>query len=248
MELKSIVKYNLNSLKKSILIYYSIFITVCICLVLLSKIGTVNTSGLEISSVIFIFVVGLNSFKENFYFMKSNNVSRKDFIYGTAVSMIPVTLFMSFIDIIINRIYNIFIKCPTIYESTYTKFINDTQWSINTWVQNNSIETLFNAFTFQFAMCLASFSLGFLINIIYYKSNKLMKLVVSVSPFLLIILLNIIAINFPDFTVKIGLFIQTIFGWNNNNSYAAVLTFIVLFIVFIGISRVLTRKAIIKQR
>ena len=211
MELKSIVKYNLNSLKKSILIYYSIFITVCICLVLLSNTGNVTTSGLEISSVIFIFVVGLNSFKENFYFMKSNNVSRKDFIYGTAVSMIPVSLFMAFVDIIINRIYNIFIKCPTIYETIYTSFINNNQLSINNWVQNNSIETLFNAFTFQFAMCLALFSLGFLITIIYYKSNKFMKLAVSISPVSIIILLNII-MKFPNLSRRIGMFIEIIFG------------------------------------
>ena len=96
-------------------------------------------------------------------------------------------------------------------------------------------------------MCLAHFSLGFLITIIYYKSSKLMKLLVSISPVLLIILLNIIVINFPDFNVKMGLFIQNIFGWNNNNSYAAVLTFIVSFIIFIGISRILTRKVGIKQ-
>ena len=110
MKLKSIVKYNLSSLKNSIIIYYSIFITVCVTSALLSKNGNISSSGIELSSVIFIFVAGLNLFKENFYFMKSNNVSRKDFIYGTALSMIPVVVVMSIIDIILNRIYNIFIN------------------------------------------------------------------------------------------------------------------------------------------
>lgn len=249
MKLKSIVKYNLNSLKNGIAIYYAIFITVCVVLTLLSKNsnGTISSSGLEMSSAIFIFVVGLNSFKEKFYFMKSNNVSRKDFLYGTAISMMPVVLFMSFIDIIINRIYNIFIKSPTSYEMIYTNLRNSTQWSIDTWVQSNSIETLFNTFIFQAAVYLAFFALGFLITIIYYKCNNFMKVVVSVIPVALIMILNVLVAAYPSFARIIFRFIETMFGWNTQNSYIAVLTFIVLYIILIGVSRLLTRKAIIRQ-
>lgn len=250
MKIKSIVKYNLNSLKNSIAIYYAIFITVCIFLTFLSdssKSTVINSSGIEMSSAIFIFVIGLNSFKENFYFMKSNNASRKDFLYGTAIYMIPVALFMSFIDIIINRIYNVFIKSPTNYEMIYTNLRNSAQWSIDTWVQNNSIETLFNTFIFQAAVYLAVFALGFLITIIYYKCNGLMKVVVSVVPVALIMILNAIGAEYPSFARSIGKFIETIFGWNTQNSYIAVLTFIVLYIILIVISRLVTRKAVIKQ-
>lgn len=245
MELKSIVKYNINSMKSSIAIYYSFFIIQGFSLISLSWSVNRLSSGVEISTAIFLFVLGLNIFKKNFYFIKSNNVTRKNFIYGEALSMILVVLFMSVIDIIINRILNIFMKSPTIYEMIYTNFVNDDQWVINTWVQSNSIETLLNTFTYQFTMYLALFSLGFLITIIYYKSNKLMKLVVSFSPVSIIIVFNII-IKFPRFSSAMGIFIGTIFGWINNNSYAAVLTFIILFMIFIGISRLLTRKAVIK--
>lgn len=247
MTIKSIIKYNISSLKNSIAIYYTIFITVCLASVFLSRNANISSSGIEISSGIFLFVAGLNLFKENFYFMKSNNVSRKDFLYGTALSMIPVVLFMSFIDIIINRIYNIFMKCPTIYDMGYAN-IGSGEWhnTIN-WVQSNSIGTLFNSFTLQVSLSLAAISLGFLITIIYYKCNKFMKVVVSIIPIALSILISMIGTAYPNFINNINKFIATIFGVNNRNVYVATLTLIVSFIIFIAISRLLTRKAIIKQ-
>ena len=247
MKIKSIIKYNISSLKNSIAIYYTIFITVCLASVFLSRNANISSSGIEISSGIFLFVAGLNLFKENFYFMKSNNVSRKDFLYGTALSMIPVVLFMSFIDIIINRIYNIFMKCPTIYDMGYAN-IGSGEWhnTIN-WVQSNSIGTLFNSFTLQVSLSLAAISLGFLITIIYYKCNKFMKVVVSIVPVAIIILLNVLITVNPNINSRMGKVIATIFGLNIRNSYVAVLTFIISFIVFISVSRLLTRKAIIKQ-
>ena len=247
MKLKSIVKYNLSSLKNSIIIYYSIFITVCVASALLSKNGNVYSSGIEISSVIFLFVAGLNLFKENFYFIKSNNVSRKDFIYGTALSMIPVALVMSIIDIILNRIYNIFIKCPTLYDMVYTNFESD-QWSyFSNWIQSNSISTILNNIIFQASLCLAAVSLGFIITIIYYKCNSFMKVVVSVAPIAFLILGSTIGTVYSNIGENLNEFIQTIFGLNSQNSYIAVLTFIISFVIFIGISRLLTRRAIIKQ-
>ncbi|MPM15725.1 hypothetical protein SDC9_62097 [bioreactor metagenome] len=247
MKIKSIIKYNISSLKNSIAIYYTIFITVCLASVFLSRNANISSSGIEISSGIFLFVAGLNLFKENFYFMKSNNVSRKDFLYGTALSMIPVVIFMSFIDIIINRIYNIFMKCPTIYDMGYAN-IGSGEWhnTIN-WVQSNSIGTLFNSFTLQVSLSLAAISLGFLITIIYYKCNKFMKVVVSIIPIALSILISMIGTAYPNFINNINKFIATIFGVNNRNVYVATLTLIVSFIIFIAISRLLTRKAIIKQ-
>ena len=247
MKLKSIVKYNLSSLKNSIIIYYSIFITVCVTSALLSKNGNISSSGIELSSVIFIFVAGLNLFKENFYFMKSNNVSRKDFIYGTALSMIPVVVVMSIIDIILNRIYNIFIKCPTIYDMVYTSIGSGQWYSSTNWIQSNSISTILNSSIFQASLCLAAVSLGFIITIIYYKCNSFMKVVVSVAPIAFLTLGSTIGTAYPNISKNLNKFIQTIFGLNSQNSYIAVLTFIILFVIFIGISRLLTRRAIIKQ-
>lgn len=209
MKIKSIVKYNIGSLKKSILIYYCVFIAICaLSTIFAYKFnGTISSSGIELSSAIFIFVVGLNVFKENFYFIKANNLSRKSYFYGTVLSMVPISIGMSFIDLILNRIYNIFVNCPTNYDMIYTDYVNIWNYANNGWVQSNSLETLFNTFLFQVSVYLMVFLLGFVITMLYYKCNKLMKTVISIIPILLIIVFNVIfnmmVLNFPYLLGKI---------------------------------------------
>ncbi|MEE0931913.1 MAG: hypothetical protein U0L64_02585, partial [Clostridium sp.] len=115
MKSLKIAKMNIEGIVKASIIYYCIFVCVIIGLIAVSG-GRSSMSGVEFSTVIFLFVCGLNSFKSNFYFAKSNGISRKTFIKGLLISSIPISLVMSIIDVIINRISNIFIKNPTLYD------------------------------------------------------------------------------------------------------------------------------------
>ncbi|VYU55139.1 hypothetical protein [Clostridium tertium] len=247
MKIKSVLKYNISNMIKSLGAFYAIFIFICVALTLImrSSGGNFVSSGLELSSAIFIFVVGLNSFKENFYFMKSNNVSRKDFIYGTAASIIPIAFIMSFIDVIINRIYNVFVSCPTNYDMIYGN-MRDIIYNNVFWKQSNSFETLINTFLFQGVVYAFAFAIGFVITILYYKSNSLTKVIISVVPVAFIIFSNLIIEIYPSFFNGAIKFIQFIFGWNTLNPYAGILTFIILYIILVIISRLLTRKAVLK--
>lgn len=251
MKIKSVFKYSVANMVKSIGAFYGIFISVCILLIFLanSSGGSVRSSGVELSSAIFIFIVGLNSFKENFYFMKGNNVSRRDFLYGTMLSMIPIAFVMSFIDVIINRIQNVFITSPTNYDMIYGNARTlDLLTEVNKgiWIQSNSIETLLNTFLFQGAVYAFSFALGFVITILYYKSNKLTKVIISVVPVAFIVLLNLISDIYPSILSGAVEFIQFIFGWNTLNPYAAILTFIISFISLSLIARILTKRVVLK--
>ena len=107
MKSLKIARMNIEGIMKATIIYYSIFICIIIALIAISS-GIITISGVEISTAIFLFVCGLNSFKSNFYFAKSNGISRKTFIKGLLISSVPIALVMSIIDIIINRVNNIF--------------------------------------------------------------------------------------------------------------------------------------------
>lgn len=251
MKIKSVFKYSVANMVKSIGAFYGIFISVCILLIFLanSSGGSVSSSGVELSSAIFIFIAGLNSFKENFYFMKSNNVSRRDFLYGVILSMIPIAFVMSFIDVIVNRVNNLFIPSPTNYDMIYGNVRTlglVTEVNKGLWVQSNSIETLVNTFLFQGAVYTFAFALGFVITILYYKSNSLIKVIISVTPVALIILLNLISDIYPSILSGGIKFIQFIFGWNTLNPYAAILTFIISFISLSLIARILTKRVVLK--
>lgn len=261
MKVKSVVKYCINSMKKSIAIYYSIIISLFLLLVLLSKTtnARITLSGTEFSTVIFLFASGFSMFKENFYFTKSNNISRKTYFLGTILSMIQISAGMSFIDLILNRICNIFIKNPTMYDMGFTDYINDgTIMEItcipadkiypSSWIQSNSIGVLFNTFLFHMSLCLMLFALGFVITMIYYRCNKIMKVVVSTSPVILFIILNIYIYNYPNQVIKIGRSMEYILGINPNNVYPPIITFIVLFIAYTGVGYLAVRRMVIKEK
>lgn len=253
MKSLKVAKYNISNVKKSMIIYYCIFISVCIGLVTVNKFqdGMVSCSGLELSTVIFLFVAGLNIFKESFYFTQSNNISRKIYFKGMILSMFPITAVAAVIDVIINRVYNLFMNCPSNYDMMFTSLRDmDMVSSIASsgWVQSNDIITLLNTFLLQFAVCTVIFAIGLAVSIIYYRCNKLMKVVVSIVPIVSIMLVNILAYTFTEAFSKVAVFIENIFGWNTQNPYTAMATLTVIFIAVIGIIYLLVRKAVIKER
>lgn len=240
-----LAKYNIKSSLKSIIIYYGIFISVLIGIKMTSNYSGGNgyTNGLEFSSVVFLFVIGLNSFKENFYFAQANNISRVDYFKASAISILSIGLSMSIVDIIINRIYNIFMVSPTMYDMIY----NDTYSASPLWIQSNNMQTLLGKLTFSFAFYIAAFAIGLLITMIYYKCNKTMKILVSLSPIAIVAMYGRVVHNNPELEEKVMIFIGKILGLNTRNSYMVVLTVICLFIITMFFVYLLVRKAVVKR-
>ena len=248
MKSLKIAKMNIEGIVKASIIYYCIFVCVIIGLIAVSG-GRSSMSGVEFSTVIFLFVCGLNSFKSNFYFAKSNGISRKTFIKGLLISIIPIALVMSIIDIIINRINNIFIKNPTLYDMSYGNLLGDVgRIHEGVWIQSNSLATIFNTILFQFSLCLLAYVVGIVINMIYYRSNKYLKVLVSVIPVVFIIFNANFSTKNPGLTMRINEFLDYIFGFNPVNVFACITTFLVLVVILSGVAFLLIRKAIIKER
>lgn len=248
MKSLKIARMNIEGIRKAAMIYYSIFVCVIIGLLAVSG-GIITMSGVEISTVIFLFVCGLNSFKSNFYFAKSNGISRKTFIKGLLISSIPIALVMSIIDIIINRINNIFIKNPTLYDINYGELLGHIGSVYDgNWIQSNSLNTIFNTILFQFSLCLLAYVIGIVINMIYYRANKYVKVLVSVIPVAFIILKGNLSMRNPSLTLRINEFTNYIFGFNPSNVFVCITTFLVFTVVLSAIAFLLIRKAAIKER
>ena len=249
MKSLKVAKMNMEGITKSAIIYYCIFIFIIITITVINTVGNATMSGIEISTIIFLFVCGLNSFKSNFYFAKVNGISRKTFIKGLLISSIPIALVMSIIDIIINRINNIFIKNPTFYDMAYGNLVGIMGDIYNgSWTQSNSLNTIFNTILFQFSFCLLAYVVGTIINMIYYRSNKYVKVLVSVIPVAFIMFSGNFSIRNPGLTIRVKEFFDYIFGFNPVNVFACVSTFLVLTVVLWGIAFLLIRKAVIKER
>ncbi|MCB2352520.1 hypothetical protein [Clostridium estertheticum] len=237
-----LAKYNIKSSLKSIIIYYIIFIGALSGKKMMSQYSGVSssTSGLEILSVVLLFVLGLNFFRENFYFTQANNIPRRDYFKATAMAILAIGITMSILDVTINRLYNTFMENYMMYDIIYSKVSR----SSSVWIQRNSIQTLFRTVTFLFAFYIVAFGVGLLTTMIYYKCNKTMKVLVSLIP---IAVYGIVSRNNFDLGEKVKNFIGDLLGIEIRNSYMAVITFICLFIITMCFVYILVRKAVVKR-
>lgn len=251
MKSLKIAKMNIEGIMKSAIIYYSIFICICLFLSIINYSNGIQStmSGVEFATVIFLFVCGLNSFKSNFYFAKSNGISRGTFIKGLLISSLPIALLMSIIDIIINRLNNIVINNPTLYDMAYGNLVGKMNSVYErTWVQSNIFTTILNTILFQFSLCLVAYIVGIVINMIYYRSNSYVKVIVSVIPIAFIIFSSNLYIINATLMMRINEFFDYIFGFDPVNVFACIITFLLFSIVLCGIAFLLIRKAVIKER
>lgn len=97
MKRKAAVRYLLHSYRNPLLIFYGIILLVSLLVCTLMEVqvaGEGKVSSVNGASVIFLFVCGLNAFKEDFCFFLQNGVSRKTQFSATCIAFLPVALLM----------------------------------------------------------------------------------------------------------------------------------------------------------
>lgn len=226
-------KYQMRDIRKGFIIFYTIIFAISITSVIVSSSlqGNVSFEGFGISTAIFIFITGLNCFKGNFKFLHINNVSRKRFYVANIITLATVSAIMALIDIILSNILNLMVSYSDIFNEFY---------------RTNSIFANF-LWSFTFFVFLAY--LGWFITMIYYRCDKLMKTIVSLSPVFLIII-----ITFINSITDIGLWgkIVNIFGRilglsDGSKPYIAVMSFVIGSVGVLLLDNLLIRKIPIRD-
>lgn len=247
MKSKIVAKMNIKGIFKASIIYYAIVLLLLTTIIIFENNTTSSgsLSGVEFQTVIFLFVCGLNSFKSNFYFAKSNNISRKTFVKGVLISIVPIALIMSIIDIIIYSVSKIFIDNITFYEMSFKRIY---LMYADSSIKSNTFMDIIDLLVFQFTLFIVAYILGFVIRMIYYRCNKIMKIVVSVLPIVLLFTYT----NLMYYSVKVSTtttkFFDLILGFNPVNEYAPIITFFVTALLLAATSFVLINKAVIKEK
>lgn len=232
-----IAKMNTNDMIKPIIIFYCIILaSLLLSLVLVKSNLHLMAKGLELATAIFLFVCGLNSFKENFYFAQSNNISRKSFITGVITSILPVAIVMAIIDILINRVVNIFADMPTLYDMLFGNYAGiNVLKGLSPWVQENSIIVIFYSIVFCFLLYCLVYVLGLAISMLYFRCNTIMKILVSVIG---VMLLNVFSFIFD----------KPLFEVTSGNFYIGLISSIVIFTILVGITFLLVKRAEVKGK
>lgn len=245
MRLKSVVKYYLSELKGSIIIFY-VIMTVVVSMVGIAAnitvgMGENNSGGGEMASMIFLFIAGLNSFRQNFLFLTVNSIPRKLQFKGFLLAALSVCGAMAAIDIAYSNVFSLFTDYRSIFLQLYGS------WAAGT----SGVTVVLVTFLWNVTVYLAVYTGGYLITSLYYRMSKLIKIIVSVGvPVWFTIVLPMIDATLTDGRIYkfIGdLFVILVGLKNGINPYIPVLLLTVESAVVTVLCFLLVRTATVKE-
>lgn len=244
MKLKPAVKYQIYQFKRPLIIYYLIIYVVFIFFIIenssLTKQGVdARLGGIESASMIFIFIAGLNSFKETFKMFLQNGLSRKTLFISFVYTILPISAAMALIDSINGVIASLVIK----YDPAYMQFYGNRYIGSVSGILKYAEGFLW--YFFAYAMLAMT---GYFITVLYYRMNKGLKLLVSIGfPAFFFIILPMVDMDGKIYK-GIGNFFSFAWGYKNGyNPYFSMVTCTLIFALFGGLSYLLIEKAAAKE-
>lgn len=197
MKLKSIYKYLIWQQGKSYLIYFGIiFVIVHLGLLLTLCIDTNGSfGGMEMSTVIFMMISGIVFYRESLALSMQNGISRKTFFMALILGFITISVLAAAGDSIINIIGNTYEKhTKMFYDSMYEQmYLYQSGTSISP-----KISEYPTIFLMDFTMYITVSSLGVLIGALLYRLNRILKIIIPLSLWLIFQIGSVI-ILFIDF-------------------------------------------------
>lgn len=185
-----------------------------------------SSSGFEFASAIFIFVVGLNSFKSSFRFMQFLGVTRKTFFLGTLLALLAIAAGMTVIDMVLGNLYAQVQPYSSLFAQAYVQ------------------KSIVAQFVWETALLTMFAFVGFFITMLYYRSGKVLKIVISLAPVYVSIILNLM----PSLVIPLTQILGFLGGirpgvgvWDN------VLGMLVSILASTGLCFLLIRRAPIKR-
>lgn len=244
MKIKHATRYHLQGFVKASTIYYTIVIAfqlLALLIIHLTGSNDSNISGLEISSSIFLFVMGLNAFKSQFTLFLQNGISRKTLF----CSALATFLMVSFAFALIDAVYPLLFSSRFGHQSLYAGIYLRRQISFSL------MGILWAALLNLIALCG-----GFLISTLYYRLNRLSKTLVSITvPLLLFVVIPIVEALIPTFHFYSTLFqcISWCLGFESGtlgfqiNQIRPLLCFAAFSALLSGLSFLLIRRATLRE-
>lgn len=238
-------KYQLHEFRKSIAIFYLVIAILYLFIGTATVFGgkdTIHFGGMEFSTVVFLFVCGLNSFKENFNMLIQNSVSRKNIFVSRILSFLVICAGMTVIDTALVQIMKLLVNVKEfelvngIFEQIYGFRYTD----------QNSILMLIRSLPYIFTLYMAAVTVGYFITILYYRMNTALKTIVSVGvPVTVLFILPYVDFTFfhGSLSATLGKALYYVYDY----PIRAILSFLIISIISGGFGWLLTRKAVTKS-
>lgn len=250
MNILASYRQQMNDHKNSILIYWLVIFILFILLDIVVFIfsgftgGNTNSSsvaGNEYVSLIFLFVIGLCTFKETFLFSMQNGVSRKTLFCAKLLTMASVAAVISAADIVFHLLGR-----------ALASFINPGMESFTMYgtlyegAEADSAVYLIPNFFMEFLLAMAAMAVGYFITIMFYRLHKRGKIIVGAGvPVFFNIVLPAFDFRFFDGTIMLNLGHLMVFAVSRPSHLF--LSAALVFVVFSVASFLLMRKAVVKR-
>ncbi|MDO4552025.1 MAG: hypothetical protein Q4C22_00655 [Bacillota bacterium] len=261
MNLTASYKYQLMDHKNAIIIFYAVFaVLFLLSLTFLATStslvvtdgeesletyweggGQSQVSGIEAAGVIFLFVMGLCTFKEPFKMLAQNGVSRKTLMAGKLLTMVSVAAFMAVADKLIglglallSRMSGQHIIYRTLYESVYPGRAGEV----------SAAGFQAESFLYAFVLYLAAMAAGYFLTLLFYRLPKGGKIAVGVGVPVFVMVYPLMDLLLTGGQVSMALMqlIYRLFG----AALPAIASFFGCFLLLMLVCWLLMRRAVVR--
>ena len=234
--------YQLRDDRKAVIIYYIIIIAVYAAMfisVAISKATGGSTNGHGIPTAIFMFCAC--AFRENFFMLMQNGVSRKSVFIGRLLNSLTLAAGLAVLDTVLGAVFN------AISNSFDERFLFQTIFDMLYFNLDITgfLRLMLNLLMF-FMMFLGFSTLGYLMSTAFNRLNKTGKTIFAAGlPVTLFVILPVIdgMVFNGEIIVKFLNFLLDILGVNTQQPLYAVATFTIVAVVCSTLSWLLIRKA-----
>lgn len=261
MNIKPVLRYQLRANFQIFSKVYGIIYTLLLITVIFrysSPNGAGDASGIEIWTMITIFIAGLVLFKSAFRFFSSYGVSRKRLFCGLTAALVITAAAVSALDMINTAVFSHFIRYNTFYEQTIGAVAGSRSNVSGIGVLSTpgaggivlfvpTVSLLLKNWLWCLLADFAFGMLGFLIAALYYRMWKTLKICVSVGvPGALVALIQLDQnVAGGRISAAVGDFMVNWTHWGTNPGLDLV-TRLVPIALFAGCIWLLLRKAEVK--
>ena len=211
-------------------------------------------NGVDAMAAIFLLFLGYSVFRSSFGLFQQFSLSRKNSYLSLVLSLSSIALFMSILSNVITfaakTASDAFVRFPywfTLYEGIYER-TNVLDYFSEPYVLKSPAfyleNFLFNTFLFiLFAM------LGLLISLVYYRINRVAKIILNIT-LISFVILNEQILNtlFGESTLQnISKFFDTIFGISSGMPIYGLVTLLLASAIILSFNWLLMRRVLLKR-
>ncbi|ABX40574.1 hypothetical protein [Lachnoclostridium phytofermentans] len=244
MKLGRAFKFQMKEIIKSIATFYGfLFLFLFLFITISNNSGDRNGSigGFELFTMVMIFITMLNIIRSDFHLFLQHGYSRKTLFLSTILCIITTSSVVALMESILFKIFSHFVTYNGMYIQGYgAAYLSDV-----------GVKGMVDEYFWKFFLYILAGAIGIFISLLYYRMNKLQKMIVSAGvPALLFVIYPISdEFLFDGALSKISAKIMNFYtGYAfGSEPYVNVLCNIALFALFGAFSFLLLRRCNYKK-